>query len=161
MDPASRRQIVGFLLGSEQLGLGVSSVREVLRPGRVSMLPQAPDFVAGVIDVRGSLVPLIDFRRRFGMGGGESGRGGRVLVAQLGDDQVGLLVDEVLGVIGVSEADVESPPASFRGLAAEYIDGIARVESGLLIIINLERVLSADERLALESTDWDEARASF
>ena len=160
MDAVSQRQIVGFLLGSERLGLDVSSVQEVLRPRPVSMLPQAPDFVAGVIDVRGNLVPLIDLRRRFGMGGRESGREGRVLIAQLGDDRVSLLVDEVLGVIGVSEADIEPPPASFRGLAAEYIDGIARVEGGLLIIINLERVLSADERLVLESTDWNGARAS-
>jgi purine-binding chemotaxis protein CheW len=149
-------QIVTFRLGDDEFGLDVFCVHEILRAQTVRSVPRAPAFVEGVIDVRGTLVPVLDLRKRFEVAADTPAGEGRIVIAQFGDDRLGLVVDAVTEVMRVPETQVSEPPAYFRGLAAEYIRGIVRLPERLVIVLDLDRVLSSQERIALEQADLGE-----
>ncbi len=149
------RQLVVFRLGADHFGVDVLSIREVLRYAPLTPMPNAPDFVEGVFSVRGSTVPVIDLRRRFGLTDPEIGLETRILVVDLDGSRMGVIVDDVLDVRKVPESQISDPPPFLRGISAEYIGGVARMEDGLVVILEMGRVLTSDERIALESTDFD------
>lgn len=155
-DAVPRVQIVTFRLGPDDFGLDVFSVHEVLRYEPVTPVPHAPGFVEGVIEVRGALIPILDLRRRFELARVLTGPGTRIMIVSFGGERLGLIVDEVLAVHRVPESEVSAPPGYVRGIAAEFIRGIARIEGRLVILIEMDRVLSSDERIALEEADFGE-----
>lgn len=150
-------QIVTFRLGPDEFGLDVFTVHEILRTQPVRAVPRAPAFVEGVIDVRGTLVPVLDLRTRFEVAADAAQGESRIVIAQFGDDRLGLVVDAVTEVLRVPETAVSEPPAYFRGLAAEYIRGIVHLPERLVIVLDLDRVLSSQERIALEQADLSQA----
>lgn len=145
-------QIVIFRLGTEEFGLDVFSVHEILRYQEVRPVPRAPEFVEGVIDVRKRLIPVVDLRKRFEVPAEGTDGETRIMLVDFGGERLGLIVDAVTEVVRISETSVSPSPSYFRGLAAEYIRGIARVEERLVILLEIERVLSSEERIALDAT---------
>lgn len=145
-------QLVTFRLGGEEFGLDVFTVHEILRHQPVTPVPRAPDFVEGVIDVRGTLVPVIDLRRRFELADAPVNDETRVMLVQFGGERLGLVVDAVTEVLRVPETAVSPPPQYIRGLAAEFLRGIVRLEGRLVVLIDIERILSTQERIALEES---------
>lgn len=153
--PAPTVPILVFRLGAEEFGVDVLSAYEVLRPGRIASVPQAPPFIEGVMELRGTLLPVIDLRRRFELPGVGGDGDARLIVTRLAGERIGVLVDSVSEVLPVPETDLTPPPAYFRGLAAEYIRCIARLEERLILVIDLERILSSEERIALaQAEEW-------
>lgn len=145
-------QLVTFRLGAEEFGLDVFAVHEILRHQAPTPVPRAPGFVEGVIDVRGTLVPVIDMRRRFELSDHSVGEETRIMVVQFGEERLGLVVDAVTEVLRVPETAVSEPPRYFRGLAAEFVRGIVRLEGRLVILVDIERILSSQERIAFEES---------
>jgi purine-binding chemotaxis protein CheW len=145
-------QFVTFRLGQEEFGLDVFSVHEILRHQEVTPVPRAPEFVEGVIDVRGTLVPVLDLRRRFELSQVPVDGGTRIVLVQFGGEWLGLVVDAVTEVLRVPETAVSAPPAYIKGLAAEFVRGIVRQEGRLVVLIDIDRILSTQERIALEET---------
>lgn len=150
--PVPLRQIVVFRLGAVELGVDVLRVREVVRDQAIVPVPKAPGFVEGVIDLRGTLLPVIDLRRRFDLPRGTTDEA-RIMIVDLDGEMVGLVVDAVLAVAEVPEAAIAAPPARVRGLASEYIDGLARTEERVIILVKLDRLLSSEERLELHQVE--------
>lgn len=146
-------QLVTFRLGPEEFGLDVFAVHEILRYSEPTPVPRAPEFVEGVIDVRGALVPVVDMRRRFELADAPVGDETRVVLVEHGGERLGLVVDAVTEVLRVPETAVSEPPAYIRGLAAEFVRGIVRLESRLVVLIDIERILSSQERIALEAAE--------
>ena len=140
---------VSFRLGTDEFGVEVQQVQEVVAFQQPRRVPHAPEFVEGVIDVRGTVVPVVDLRKRFLLPATPPDADTRVLLVSLGHERIGLIVDSVTEVAHVRPADIAEPPSFFRGLAARYLAGLARVESGLLILLRLDRILTSEERLAL------------
>jgi purine-binding chemotaxis protein CheW len=156
-------QIVIFRIGPEEFGLDVFTVHEILRYQTITPVPRAPEFVEGVIEVRRTLVPVIDLRRRFEVEVPDADSDTRIILVQYGGERLGLIVDAVSEVLRIPETAVSEPPRYFRGLAAEYIKAIARLPERLVILLDVERVLSSQERIALESVrlaDLGEAAAT-
>lgn len=149
--------IVAFRLGTDEFGVEVQQVQEVIAFQRARPVPHAPEFVEGVIDVRGTVVPVVDLRKRFGLPAPPPDADTRVLLTPLGHEQIGLVVDAVTEVTRVPPADISEPPAFFRGLAARYLAGLARARGGLLILLRLDRILTSEERLALLGAEPEEA----
>jgi purine-binding chemotaxis protein CheW len=149
-------QIVTFRLGADEFGLDVFTVHEILRHQTVRSVPRAPAFVQGVIDVRGTLVPVIDLRTRFEVADAPDEDDPRIVVVQHGEDRLGLVVDAVTEVLRAPETALAEPPAYFRGLAAEYIRGIVRLPERLVIVLDIDRILTSQERIALEQADLAE-----
>ncbi|HEX5727482.1 MAG TPA: chemotaxis protein CheW [Longimicrobiaceae bacterium] len=143
-------QLVTFRLGGEEFGLDVFAVHEILRYQEPTPVPRAPAFVEGVLDVRGTLVPVVDLRRRFELREAPVDDDTRIVLVDFGGERLGLVVDAVTEVLRAPETAVSAPPRYVRGLAAEFIRGIARLENRLVVLLDIERILSSEERIALE-----------
>lgn len=152
-------QLVTFRLGREEFGLDVFAVHEILRWQEVTPVPRAPAFVEGVIDVRGALVPVVDLRRRFELPDVSTGAETRIVLVEFGGERLGLVVDAVTEVLRVPETALSPPPEYIRGLAAEFVRGIVRLEGRLVVLIDIERILSSQERIALQEAELAPAEA--
>lgn len=143
-------QVVTFRLGEDHFAVDIQVVERVLRYQQPTPVPNLPDWVEGVLDYQGRAIPVLDLRRRFSLERVAPRTETRILVLTAGDEWLGAVVDVVLGVESVTGDQLTPPPPLFRGLAAEYLRGIARHGERLLIVLDTERLLTSTERLALQ-----------
>ncbi|MDB4949251.1 MAG: putative chemotaxis protein CheW [Gemmatimonadetes bacterium] len=146
-------QLVTFRVGGEEFGLDVFAVHEILRHTEVTAVPKAPPFVEGVLDVRGALVPVVDLRKRFEVADTSLGDETRIVLVEFQGERLGLIVDSVTEVLRVPETAILPAPKYVKGLAAEFIRGIVRLEGRLIVLVDMDRILSSDERIALLEAD--------
>lgn len=139
------RQLVVFELANEVYGINIGTVREIIRMQTVTYVPDSPDFVEGVINLRGRVIPVVDLRKRFGLPVTEATNESRVLVVDISGDDIGVIVDAVTEVQRISEDSVEPTTTLVTTENSYYIEGIAKVDDQLLILLDLDR--------ALDSTD--------
>lgn len=142
-------QLVTFRVGGEEFGLDVFQVHEILRFTEPTPMPKAPAFVEGVLDVRGTLVPVVDLRKRFEVHELRYDDDTRIVLVDFQGERLGLVVDEVSEVMRVPETAVTPPPQYVKGLAAEFIRGIVRLEGRMVVLMDLDRILSSQERMQL------------
>lgn len=138
-------QLVGFNLGDEEFGVDILKVQEINRMVDITKVPQSPDFVEGVINLRGEIIPVIDLRKRFGLSKKEADRQTRIIVAEVGDSTLGFVVDAVSEVIRIKSNTVEPPPKIVQGQHADYIHGVGKIDDRLLMLIDIDKVLSQSE----------------
>jgi purine-binding chemotaxis protein CheW len=143
-------KIVIFRLGDDLFGAAVHSVERVVRYTRGRALPDVPPWVDGVIEYRSTVIPQLDLRRRFELPESTPNASTRVLVVNADGNWIGIMVDAVLEVAAYDESQLSAPPALFRGLAGEYLKGLVRHGERLVVLLDVERVVSATERLRLE-----------
>ena len=145
-------QLVSFNIGQEEFGLGIQSIQEINRMVEITRVPNSPEFVSGVINLRGKVIPIINLRKRFGFPPKENDRNTRIMVVELGGMVVGFIVDSVSEVLRIPKNITEPPPSIVAGIGSEYITAVAKLENRLLILLDLERVLKDKEKQELEST---------
>jgi purine-binding chemotaxis protein CheW len=145
-------QLVSFNIGQEEFGLDIQSVQEINRMVEITHVPNSPEFVSGVINLRGKVIPVINLRKRFGFPPRESDKNTRIIVVELGDMVVGFIVDAVSEVLRIPKNITEPPPSIVAGIGSEYITAVAKLENRLLILLDLERILLEKEKQQLEST---------
>ena len=138
-------QLVVFRLGAERYGIDISRVQGIERMQPVTVVPRAPHFVEGVINLRGQITPVINLRARFGFAKAESTKETRIVVVYMQDQWVGLVVDAVEGVSRLNSSQIEPPSAFVRSAESGYLRGIAKIEDGLLILLDLDKVLDGQE----------------
>ncbi len=148
-------QVVGFAIDGEEYALSIMQVREIIIPPKITKIPRAPEFIEGVIDLRESVLPVMDLRKRLGLDAAEHTEDTRILVVNIGDTEIGLIVDSVTEVIRLENKLIEEAPSIVKGIEAEFIDGICRLERGLVVLLNMEKILSADELKGLDSINKD------
>ncbi len=142
-------QMVSFVIEGEEFGVDILKVQEIIRLVEITRVPNAPSFVEGVINLRGRIIPVIDLRERFSFDPQEADKDTRIIVVELDEKIVGFMVDAVREVIRVDRHVIEPPPDLAIGIDAHYITGVAKLDDRLLIILDLDEVLSADETAAL------------
>ncbi len=143
-------KIVSFRLGADYFAADIFSVERVLRHQAPTAVPNVPEWIDGVVEYQGRVLPVVSLRRRFQLPAADATPDTRILVIKSEGEWVGVVVDAVLEVTSLDEAQVSPPPALFRGLAGEYLRGIVRLGDRLLVYLDVERLLSSDERLTLE-----------
>ena len=148
-------KIVIFRLGDDLFAAGVHSVERVLRYQRARPLPDVPPWIDGVIEYRGTVIPQLDMRRRFELSEAGGGPTSRALVLNVGGGWVAAVVDAVLEVAAYDASQLAAPPPLFRGLAGEYLKGLVRHGERLVVLLDVDRLLSASERLRLERATVD------
>ena len=146
-------QIVTFRLAGDLFAADIHGVERVLRRQDTTPVPNVPDWITGVIEYQKRVVPVIDLRARFEMDRAEATNETRVLVFNAADQWIAGVVDAVLDVAAVDQTAVQPPPELFRGLAGEYLKGIVRRENKLVMLLDVTKLLTATERLALELVD--------
>jgi purine-binding chemotaxis protein CheW len=134
--------LIAFQLGREEYGVPVASVREVSRVGEITRVPQAPEHIRGVMNLRGRILPVFELRTRLGHPPLVApGPKARVVVAEVHGRVLGLLVDAVAQVLKVPSDRVVPPPDDARSAAADYLTGVAQVDGRLIVLLDLERML--------------------
>ncbi len=146
---AHERQLVVFDLAGESFGVDINTVREIIRVQHVTRIPDAPSYVEGVMNLRGTVIPIVDLRTRFGLAVTEATAHSRVVVVDLGGAGVGVLVDGVREVLRIPASTVEPPSAVITTVDSYYLEGIANLDGRLLILLDLERALAERAQEAL------------
>lgn len=143
-------QLVTFKVGKEEFSVDILKVQEIIRMPDITRVPNAPGFVEGVINLRGKVIPIIDLRRRFGLPVTDKGAEARIIVVDSNSRIVGLVVDSVSEVLRLPQSTVEPPPDIIGGVESDYIDGVGKLEGRLVILMNLDKVLTGRERVAID-----------
>jgi purine-binding chemotaxis protein CheW len=142
-------QLVVFDLASEAYGVDIGAVREIIRIMDITRVPKTPEFVEGIINLRGKVIPVVDLRRRFSLPVSEENKENRIVVVDIGGQDIGVMVDAVTEVLRISSDSVEPPSSVITTADSAFLLGIAKLESRLIILLDLERVLSEEERAEL------------
>ena len=142
-------QLVTFSIGDEEFGVDILKVQEIIRTMEITKVPRAEDFVEGVINLRGKVIPIIDLRRRFGLVSKSHDKDTRIIVIEISNMIVGFVVDSVSEVLRIPASTVEPPPPVVAGTGSEYIHGVGKLEDRLLILLDLDKLLSGDDLEAL------------
>jgi purine-binding chemotaxis protein CheW len=138
-------QVVSFTLSNEvEYGINILSIHEIQRMLNISRLPNTPDYILGLMNLRGNVIPVIDIRKRFGYTESEHTVDTRIVVVEIGTRRVGLLVDKVYQVFRIPLKDISSPTEMIDGVSAEFISGVGRIKNKLIIILKLENILFSD-----------------
>lgn len=138
-------QWVTFQLEDETYGINVMQVREVLRYSEIAPVPGAPDYVLGIINLRGNVVTVIDTRSRFGLAQGEVTDNSRVIVIEAESQVVGIMVDSVAEVVYLKTSEIDTTPSVGTDESAKFIQGVSNRNGSLLILVDLNKLLSDDE----------------
>jgi purine-binding chemotaxis protein CheW len=134
-------QYLAFQLGSEEYALDINRISEIIKPREYTDIPLVPEFILGLISLRGVVVPVFDLRRRFGLGECQLGSASRIVVCREGEVTVGLLVDSINQVIRLAGDRIEPPPAVLSGVDRSLVVGVGRYQGRMIILLNLSSVL--------------------
>jgi purine-binding chemotaxis protein CheW len=138
-------QLVSFVLEDVEYGVDILLVHEILRFPEITRLPNAPDFIKGVINLRGNVIPVVDVRKRFGFSKAKVTDLTRIIVIETNDKLTGLMVDNVHQVVRITQNNVDPPSELIEGVSEEYIWGIGRLKDRLIVILNLANILFLEE----------------
>lgn len=137
-----QRQLVVFELDEERYGLDISAVREIIRLQEITDIPRTPDFVEGVINLRGNVIPVVDLRKRFEMESVERDEDFRIVVVDVSGNEIGMIVDAVTEVSRVPESGIEPPSSVIAADDADYLTGIAKTGNEMIILLNIGKLIS-------------------
>ncbi|MGC2064226.1 MAG: chemotaxis protein CheW [Thermodesulfovibrionales bacterium] len=139
-----------FQIADEVFGITIDRVVEIIKVQKVFTIPGLPGFLSGVMNVRGLVVPLIDLRRRFGTE--PSGRKERIIIVRFEQEKIGLLVDEIREIMSLAPEEMTRPPSIFKGFKTEYITGLGRKGDRIIILLNIDNLLTSEEKIILKES---------
>jgi len=146
---ADYKQYVNLLLNDEKYGIDIMDIEEILRMIDITKVPKAPSFVEGIINIRGKVIPIVDLRKKMGIPANEYTNSTRIIVVNLRGKQVGFIVDHVEEVLRVESKLVDKAPAASTSVDNSYIKGVARLPSGMVIILDVHFIFGNNEANAL------------
>jgi len=146
MEKGNKSQFVSFRLGTEEYGLDINNVQEIIKPPTITKVPRAPYYIEGIVNLRGNILPIIDTRKRFDMDSTDSSDSTRIVVTNLNNMNVGLVVDSVSEVLRIDSAFIEPPPLIIKNTNGDFLSGIGKLNNGkrLISLLHLEKILEID-----------------
>ncbi len=146
--PVQLMQLVGFVIGQDRFALDILMVQEIMKTTTITNLPNSPDFIEGVINLRGSIIPVIDLSRRLNLpsSGNDAASKTRIIITNVNNQITGFMVDSVSKVLKIQESAIEAPPEIVTaGLENQYIFGVCEIDERLVTILDFSRILEAGE----------------
>ena len=138
---ADYQEFLCFRVGNEQYAINIMEIKEIIKPREITEVPRAPDFITGVLSLRGVIIPVFNMGKRLHLESVRNSSRERIIVVSKGDELCGIQVDEVLQVVRIQDGCVEQPPAVLEGIDRDFVNGIGRHSSGMLILLNLVSIL--------------------
>lgn len=135
-------QLVIFHIRDEEFGIPIDEIQEIIKMGNITPIPDAPKFIKGIVNVRGDIVTTIDMKIKFSIPGKQDGNGRHIVIIKQNNNLYGLLVDEVTEVLRIDEKEIKPPPNLVQDIKHDYVKGVVVYDHRLLILLNLEKVLS-------------------
>jgi len=139
-----------FKIGDEVFGIGIERVVEILKVQKIFTIPGLPEFLSGVMSVRGNIVPVIDLRRRFGIK--PSGNKERIIIVRYGQEKISFLVDDIKEILSLSPEEIRTPPSIFKGFKTEYLTGLGKHGERIIILLNIDSLLTSEEKIILRES---------
>lgn len=143
-------QLVSFKLGKELYGIEIRKVREIILIAEITQIPETPHFLKGLINLRSTVIPVIDLRARFGLPEGSLSDESRIMVLQAHGKTVGIMVDAVSEVLRVKHDQIAPPPPTVAGLGRDYLSGLVKVDNRLLILLDIDKIFGEEQILTLK-----------
>jgi purine-binding chemotaxis protein CheW len=143
-------QVVGFRIGNETYGVRIASVREIVRVPEITSVPNAPETIEGVINLRGKIIPVMDLRKRFRLAEIVTDKKNRILVVELENKLLGLIVNSASEVLKISPSDIEAPGTVFAEGESGYVTGVGKLKGRLIILLDINKLLHRPEFKRLE-----------
>ena len=140
------KQLVIFELAEEYFGIDIADVESIIKMQAITAIPQSPNYVVGVTSLRGTVLPVIDLKKRFGIQTAEKTSATRIVVITMGALKVGMIVDGVSEVLTIEDSIIEPTPPMISTVATEFIVGIAKIGERLVILLDLARILTSEEK---------------
>jgi purine-binding chemotaxis protein CheW len=137
-------QLVSFELAKELYGIEITKVREIILITEITQIPQTPHYVKGLINLRSTVIPVVDLRSLFGLAEGEKTDESRIMVLHAAGKTIGIMVDAVSEVLRVKKDQIAPPPPTVAALGKEYLTGLVKLEKKLLILLDIDRLLGGD-----------------
>jgi len=156
-DTASEMQLVVFDLATEFYGVDIGDVREIIRMQAITRVPGAPPYVEGIINLRGQVIPVVDLRKRLELTVSEQTADSRIVWVTINEQDVGVIVDAVTEVLRIPVASIEPPSSMVSNVDSDYLRGIAKLESRLIILLDLGKVLATIDENMLASLQTEPA----
>ncbi|HOQ49376.1 MAG TPA: chemotaxis protein CheW [Candidatus Kapabacteria bacterium] len=144
-------QLVSFHIEEEEFAVDILNIQGINRMMNITRVPNTPAFVEGIINLRGQVIPVVNLRKRLGFPPKEPDKATRIIVVEIGKRVIGFIVDSVNEVLRISSSITEPPPPMVAGIDSEYITAVGKLEDRLLILLDLEKVLSGEELNVLEN----------
>jgi len=142
-------QIVSFRLAQEEYGIEITKVQEIILMGEITRVPQTPDFVKGLINLRSTVIPIIDLRLRFGLAMEAASDETRIMVVNVAGKTIGIIVDAVSEVLRITPDEIAPPPPTVAGLGRDYLTGLVKLDKRLLILLDIDKILGDDGEEAI------------
>jgi purine-binding chemotaxis protein CheW len=157
-----QQQYLTFMLGGEIYAMGILSIKEIIEYGNLTEVPRMPEFIRGVINLRGAVVPVIDLGARFGKQATGISRRTCIVIIEVANGEetqdVGVMVDAVNEVLEISASEIEPAPSFGANIRADFIDGMGKINGKFVIILNIHQVLSVEEMATLAGVAGSETR---
>ncbi len=144
-------QLVSFRLAQEEYGIEITKVQEIILMGEITRVPQTPPYIKGLINLRSSVIPIVDLRLRFGLSQEEQTDETRIMVVNVAGKTIGIVVDAVSEVLRISHEQIAPPPPTVAGLGREYLTGLVRLDNRLLILLDIDKILTQEGKSACET----------
>jgi purine-binding chemotaxis protein CheW len=144
-------QLVSFTLAKELYGIEITKVREIILITDITRIPEAPHFLKGLINLRSTVIPVIDLRARFGLPEGELNDESRIMVLQACGKTIGVVVDAVSEVLRVKHDQIAPPPPTVAGLGRDYLSGLVKLDDRLLILLDIDKIFGEEEILTMKN----------
>jgi len=138
-------QVVCFKIGKEEYGIEILKVQEILKLPKITKLPKSIEYIMGVIDLRGKVIPIIDLSKKFSIKTEKNSDTARTIVVNIEGKKVGLAIDSVSHVVKVNSNEIEPPPPVVKGISGKYIVGIAKLEEGFVVVLDINKIFSKEE----------------
>ncbi len=147
-ETTSSMQLVSFRLAQEEYGIRITKVQEIILMGEITRVPQTPAYVKGLINLRSTVIPIVDLRLRFGLEQTDPTDESRIMVVNVAGKTIGIIVDAVSEVLRISRDQIAPPPPTIAGLGRDYLTGLVKLENRLLILLDIDCILTEAEPVA-------------
>jgi len=144
-------QLVSFRLAQEEYGIEITKVQEIILMGEITRVPQTPAYIKGLINLRSTVIPIVDLRLRFGLVEQVPTDETRIMVVNVAGKTIGIIVDAVSEVLRISREQIAPPPPTVAGLGCQYLTGLVRLENRLLILLDIDKILNEDEAVLVDN----------
>ena len=145
VDLEDSTNLVTFRLGRGEYAIDIMQAKEIIKMEKITLIPNAPDFVEGVINLRGNIIPIIDLKKRFNLEETEGDKNTGIIIVKIEDVDMGIIIDSISKVVSISNSDIQPPPPMLSGIGQKYIKGVGKLEDKLLVVLDLEKLFTTDE----------------
>ena len=142
----SNMQLVTFRLGINEYGIDIMQAKEIIKMEKITIIPNAPEYVEGVINLRGNVIPIVDLKKRFVLEESDGEKNTGIIIVNVHGIDMGIIIDSISKVVSIDDENIQATPHMFSGVGHKYIRGVAKLDEKLLVILELSQLLEEEEQ---------------